>query len=856
MVIKGKQREKFLLLCVPWLFLFLISCGGWRTVPLELYKKSDEKYYSLGVGGDLKVPLRGDELFTYNFLVSISTPALYSFETYGDNDTLCGLAVPGGREEKFVVVKDVGGAGDNCKISWFLPQGNFLFKVRIDGSRWLGVKFYRVRSKGEEVYSAELGKSYENTFSSPESLHYYKFFLESPRFVEFSVSSSTTLQCLVFEGWKLRSPFGIRQPDGECRLSLRLGRGSYRLLVRSESGEKVKYILRTSQLRMRELRANQLSFGYIISKADDIYYFKVERPGLYNIITYGERDLDCRLEDGKGETVAVSETASDKRNCFFSGLFTPGEYFVRVKLLRGRGGPYQIALIERDFTPLPLRRRLRVKPPFEQPAQLFMFEVQRPGLYRISAGGRKLKCHLRSSLKLERFNLSKNKLCQIYIRMFPGRYFLEIFPLERTDRHYWVQVSPYRLPSDDRLLANRPHLIGPVFPGFTKVFSIKVETPQIVSLETKGKIDTYCELLDSNKRRLAYNDDGGTGLNCRLSRFLKPGEYSLFLRVNGGRSGSFWVFRSSRDLPKISIGKTLTIKFSKFQKSVAFLFKVEKKGMYAFYTVGKYDTICRILNTDWQQLYRDDDGGSGRNCFIATPLFPGTYAIEVNLYRRTRAEVKLKSKRLKLIHLPLNEKVKISQNGKGELQFFSFSIHRPGLYKLYTSGEVDTRCILLDQSGKAIASNDDFENDKNCFILEFLLPGNYIFQVLPLRVFRKYWTAQPHYSVALERYETPLKKLLLDKTFSGYLSPGKVERFEISVDRPGRYRIETFGFSDPKCILYDDKYRVLARDDDRGQGRNCRLSKYLPAGKYELHIRPASSSRNRGPYRVKFSKGE
>ena len=70
--------------------------------------------------------------------------------------------------------------------------------------------------------------------------------------------------------------------------------------------------------------------------------------------------------------------------------------------------------------------------------------------------------------------------------------------------------------------------------GETEEFPITIEFSQTLTVYSTGITDTYGYLLDSSRRELARNDDGGVGYNFRISRQVSPGTY--YVRVRHYRS--------------------------------------------------------------------------------------------------------------------------------------------------------------------------------------------------------------------------------------------------------------------------------------------------------------------------------
>ena len=68
--------------------------------------------------------------------------------------------------------------------------------------------------------------------------------------------------------------------------------------------------------------------------------------------------------------------------------------------------------------------------------------------------------------------------------------------------------------------------------------------------------------------------------------------------------------------------------------------------------------------------------------------------------------------------------------------------------------------------------------------------------------------------------------------------------------------IETRGKqADPKCLLFDHSRILLAKNDDGGIERNCKIQHNLGKGKYIIQIQAATdSSHTTGKFKIKITR--
>ena len=70
-------------------------------------------------------------------------------------------------------------------------------------------------------------------------------------------------------------------------------------------------------------------------------------------------------------------------------------------------------------------------------------------------------------------------------------------------------------------------------------FSFVVDSEGSITVESTGSTDVYAELFNERGKRLASDDDSGSGVNFKITETLKAGRY--FVRVEGtsGATGSY-----------------------------------------------------------------------------------------------------------------------------------------------------------------------------------------------------------------------------------------------------------------------------------------------------------------------------
>jgi CTP-dependent riboflavin kinase len=819
-------------------------------------KQPQERRYNLAVGQTIRVKLNPNDALVYRFEVQISGEGLYRFETIGDSDTLCALVKPEKNRERFLVVSETGGEGDNCRMIWAFAKGRYVFKVRADGevdfrARIQQISWGKLNRKKLQASGQQVG-----VLKNKTQRDRFTFELRSRRLVQFRVAGKGLLQCILRDGngnWM--SIPGFRQPYGSCTVAQTLKAGRYYFEVRSNE-KKALYKLFYQQIRLQTMENNSIRKGFLQPLVSDIYKVYLKKGHQHELRTHGGRSLRCGLEDEIGHKVPSSKVFYKGNNCQLTGQFKEGWYYFRVRLRSksSTSGEYLVSLRQQAYEDLNTNTKRKIVPDFSKATLLYRLQVKDAQLYQISVSGRPIRCHLKAAKgqKVSMMNLSDSKHCLMFANLGKGDYYLHLSPQTRDESPFELKISRYKSPGNKILELKIPRLVGPVSQGYSTTYEFTLKQPQLVNLETRGKLDTKCALLDSAKQKLATDDDAGIRYNCQLTRYLKAGKYYLRVSVGGSREGIFWVQRMTRKMPWLKPGKSFSGTLRQRNKPQTVLLKLKKDGMYSIGTSGGVDTICKLLNNQWKKIARDDDSGVGKNCLITRVLQAGVYPIEVRLYRNP-GRFTLRLRRIKSKKLALNKQISVLMSRYERHTYLEVNIPRRSLYVLQTFGGTDTICELLNNQGKRIARNDDSGIGKNCRLVENLSQGRYFLKItLYRRRYRRYYTLN-RFKVGLTEKKLKTTQLEIGKPLTGVLVPGRINQYKILLKSRGYYKFETTGSTDPKCYLLDAGKRQIAMNDDGGYNRNCRIARRMLPGTYYLQIRPAYS-RGRGTYKLYLTK--
>jgi len=179
-------------------------------------------------------------------------------------------------------------------------------------------------------------------------------------------------------------------------------------------------------------------------------------------------------------------------------------------------------------------------------------------------------------------------------------------------------------------------------------YSIRSTGSGLVTVETRGNIDTYLEAFDASRNKIAEDDDGGEDANARLEIFAEPGITYLFkLRgYDSDVSGPFRIIASFEEVPFDTAQNTersravllnhdqpVSIFFRSPNESRWYRYNLPRsQNLLIVQTKGSLDTLLYLYDAQGKLLVSDDDSGEGNNALISRRLATGFVFIEVRTH--------------------------------------------------------------------------------------------------------------------------------------------------------------------------------------------------------------------------------
>lgn len=177
--------------------------------------------------------------------------------------------------------------------------------------------------------------------------------------------------------------------------------------------------------------------------------------------------------------------------------------------------------------------------------------------------------------------------------------------------------------------------------GQEQPFILTVDERATVVIELQrgddSRIDPHLTLENSSGVRIDSDDDGGSGLNSRISQQLDPGTYRLIARDLGNNSsGSFRLIVTSgmqANAIPIRPGQAYDGFLNPGQRFVYGLsLQSGQEVTIDFRRTGnaRFDPYMMLHDGAGNQIASDDDGGNGLDSRLQRYLDAGTYLIEVS----------------------------------------------------------------------------------------------------------------------------------------------------------------------------------------------------------------------------------
>ncbi len=303
-------------------------------------------------------------------------------ETTGTADTYCWLFDQKGTR---VARNNNSGKGPNCRIDRVLKKGMYLLEVGVVRDRGGAFQVTARSITLKPMTTLVIGKAFSARLRSRKDVHRYRIRIRRPGMYVIATRNPTGTRtdpkCYLYEKGRLRRFNDDSGPGFNCSIVQKLKRGTYSLVIKlawstrkgpykvaiyragtpfpgTKAKPKVLPRKRPMARRPSAPQGVQSATGWVLLPGQriqalvvrktrvDVYKLLVRYSGRYSIVTDGNLDTKCYLDDAQGNAMLTNEDSGPAANCKLSSTLGAGLYTIRI-LARpvGRMGPYGLRIV-------------------------------------------------------------------------------------------------------------------------------------------------------------------------------------------------------------------------------------------------------------------------------------------------------------------------------------------------------------------------------------------------------------------------------------------------------------------------------------------------------------------------------
>lgn len=402
----------------------------------------------------------------------------------------------------------------------------------------------------------------------------------------------------------------------------------------------------------RPLASNGETSGEITS-ATALNYSDGSRSQLFSLQLAAGQAVSLKLEGPLNGTLAVfhrdqlvNRTGSGC-NCSGSSQLSvradkAGQYLIAVSGADANAfGPFQLTatpIVAYDGKPLVAGKRIADW--LVDSRQTYALQVDKPGLYTINLESDAFDTVLGLSgngVELEDDDGGNNTNSRLVTPLQPGRYTLSAGGFSQNSGAFYLNVEQADLPEglafeDGHALPIDDMASGFINGGDTRSFVFSLPDRRRVQLDASSRdIDTFLTLQGADIT--LSDDDGGGGVNSRLSQVLDPGEYNVSVRSVNGRGGIFQLASSTAPAPDgptrpvLTLGRETSGQLIPGSRSL-YTLDIPRKGRYVISMTGSngLDGMVTLMR-DGQEVASQDDSDTSLDPQLEIELEAGHYVL-------------------------------------------------------------------------------------------------------------------------------------------------------------------------------------------------------------------------------------
>lgn len=319
-----------------------------------------------------------------------------------------------------------------------------------------------------------------------------------------------------------------------------------------------------------------------------------------------------------------------------------GTYLVAVSGADARAfGPFQLSvkpITAYDGKPLTAGRRITDW--LQGSDKTYMLEVDKPGMYTIDLQSSQFDTRLQlagNGLSLEDDDGGSDLNARLVVPLQPGRYTLTAGGFSEASGAFYLGVAQDDLPeglvsTDGTTLPLDGMASGFLNTDETRSFILTLPDARRVQLDASSReLDT---LLTVQGGDITLNDDdGGSGLNSRLTQVLDAGQYTVSVRSLNGRAGIFQLANATAPAPEgsgrteLRIGREVQAQLRAGQRDL-YTLDIPRRGKYIISMRGgdNVDGLVTLLRNG-EEIAQQDDSDNSLDPLLEIELDAGRYLL-------------------------------------------------------------------------------------------------------------------------------------------------------------------------------------------------------------------------------------
>ena len=324
-----------------------------------------------------------------------------------------------------------------------------------------------------------------------------------------------------------------------------------------------------------------------------------------------------------------------------------GQYLVAVSGADARAfGPFHLSVEPINaYDGKPLTAGQRITDWLLGSSQAYTLQVEQPGLYTINLESDTFDTQLELSgnnLSLEDDDGGNHTNSRLVVPLQPGSYTLTARSFSEQNGAFYLDVRQAAIPDgmvfeDGSTLPVDGTVSGFIGSDETRSFVFSLPERRRVQFDARSsELDSYLTLQGPGFT--LSDDDGGNGVDARLTQVLEPGEYNVSVRTMNSSSGIFQLATSTAPAPDgpaqtaLVLGRETSGQLVSGQRDL-YTLEIPRKGRYVISMTGinGLDGMVTLMR-DGEEIASQDDGDDSLDPNLDVELEPGHYVLMAHSY--------------------------------------------------------------------------------------------------------------------------------------------------------------------------------------------------------------------------------